>query len=71
MQGAASDLKIQFENVFRAKAKFESLLAEYCGKTKEEVEAATDRDHYLELEEAIKFGIADKIVDSLNDIMEE
>lgn len=70
MQGSTSDLKIQFENVFRAKSKYENLLASYCGKTKEEVEAATDRDHYLDPTEAIQFGLADEIVGCLTDILE-
>ena len=71
MQGQASDLKIQFENVFRAKAKYEKLLAEYCGKTSEEIEAATDRDNYMEPQQAIQFGLVDKVVEKISDITEE
>ena len=71
MQGQASDLKIQFENIFRAKAKYEKLLAEYCDKEPEEIEAATDRDNYMEPYQAIQFGLVDKVIEKISDIMEE
>lgn len=37
-------------------------LAENCGKTVEEMEKATDRDYFMSADEAVEFGIIDKVL---------
>ncbi len=60
-QGQASDIKIQAEHILKIKAKLNKILAENTGKTIETVEKDTDRDNYLSAEEALEYGLIDKI----------
>ena len=48
----------------RTKEKLTRILAENCGKTYEEMIEATDRDNWLTAEEALEFGIIDKVAKS-------
>ncbi len=60
-QGQASDIKIQAEHILKIKKKLNSILADNCGRTYEELEVATDRDNYLSAEEALQYGLIDEI----------
>ena len=60
-QGQASDIKIQAEHILALKAKLNSVLSENTGKPLEEIEKDTDRDNYLTAEEALEYGLIDKI----------
>ena len=64
VKGQASDIKIQAEQILKIKTKLNKILAENTGKTVEEVEKDTDRDNYLSAEEALDYGIIDKIYKS-------
>ena len=64
VQGQASDIKIQAEQILKLKNKLNKILAENTGKSIEEVEKDTDRDNYLSAEDALKYGIIDKIYKS-------
>ncbi|MBO5851170.1 MAG: ATP-dependent Clp endopeptidase proteolytic subunit ClpP [Clostridia bacterium] len=64
VKGQASDIKIQAEQILKIKNKLNKILAENTGKTVEEVEKDTDRDNYLSAEEALDYGIIDKIYKS-------
>lgn len=59
--GQASDIKIQAEHILRIKDKLNKILSENTGKSVEEVEKDTDRDNYLSAEDALEYGIIDKI----------
>lgn len=60
-QGQASDIKIQADHILKIKDKLNRILAENTGKAIEEVERDTDRDNYLSAEDALNYGIIDKI----------
>ncbi|MBR1676276.1 MAG: ATP-dependent Clp endopeptidase proteolytic subunit ClpP [Clostridia bacterium] len=60
-QGQASDIKIQAEHILALKAKLNSVLSENTGKPLEVIEKDTDRDNYLTAEEALEYGLIDKI----------
>ena len=60
-QGQASDIKIQADHILKIKDKLNRILAENTGKAIEEVERDTDRDNYLSAEDALSYGIIDKI----------
>ncbi|MBO5712622.1 MAG: ATP-dependent Clp endopeptidase proteolytic subunit ClpP [Clostridia bacterium] len=60
-QGQASDIKIQAEHILKMKAKLNKILSENTGKALEEIEKDTDRDNYLSSEDALKYGLIDKI----------
>lgn len=62
-QGMASDIEIQAKEILRIKASLNKLLAKYTGKSVEEVEKASDRDNFLEAEEAKAFGLIDSVFD--------
>jgi len=62
-QGMASDIEIQAREILRIRARMNSLYAKFTGKSVAEIEVAMDRDNFLEAEEALKFGLIDKVVD--------
>ncbi len=62
VQGQASDIKIISDHIQQSKKRLNKILAENTGKTVEEIETATERDHYLSAEEALEFGLIDRIV---------
>jgi len=62
-QGMASDIEIQAREILRIRARMNALYVKFTGKTLEEIEAAMDRDTFLEADEALKFGLIDKVVD--------
>ena len=61
-RGQATDIAIQAENILKIKKKLNTILAQRTGQSLEKVEADTERDHYLDAEEALAYGIVDEIV---------
>ncbi len=64
VKGQASDIKIISDHILRSKRRLNAILAENTGKTVEEIEAATERDNYLSVSEALEFGLIDKIIEN-------
>lgn len=62
VQGQATDIKIMSDHIQHSKKRLNQILAENTGRSIEEIEAATERDHYLSAEEALKFGLIDKVI---------
>jgi len=62
-QGQASDIQIQAQQILKIKSKINKILSENTGKEITEVEHDTDRDNYMTAEEALKYGIIDKVFD--------
>ena len=62
-QGQASDIKIVADHIMRTKQKLNHILAENTGKTLEEIERDTDRDNYLSADEALQYGLIDRVYD--------
>mgnify|MGYP002776514004 CR=1 FL=1 len=60
-QGMASDIEIQAREILRIRARMNDLYVKYTGKSLEEIELAMDRDNFLEADEALKFGLIDKV----------
>jgi ATP-dependent Clp protease protease subunit len=60
-RGKASDIEIQAKEILRIRTRMNDLYAKYTGKTLTEIEKAMDRDTFLEAEEALAFGIVDKV----------
>ncbi|RCS24159.1 ATP-dependent Clp protease proteolytic subunit [Phyllobacterium salinisoli] len=61
-QGKASDVFIHAEEIQRSKQRITRLYAEHCGRTYEEVERALDRDRFMTADEALKWGLIDRIL---------
>ncbi len=63
MQGQASDIKIHADHILKIKDKMNRLLSEMTGQPLEKVKADTDRDNFLSAEEALEYGLIDKVFD--------
>ena len=61
-KGQATEIEIAAKNILRTKERLNKLLAENTGKPYDEVVAATDRDNWMTAEEALDFGLIDKII---------
>lgn len=62
LQGQAEDIRIMSDHIQKSKKRLNQILAEHTGKTAEEIEQATERDHYLSAAEALAFGLIDQII---------
>ena len=60
-QGQASDIKIRAELILRTRDMLNQILAENTGKPIEEIERDTDRDYFMTAQQALEYGIIDKI----------
>lgn len=63
-QGTASDVERTVEFMYSLKKRLNKILAKNTSKTVKSIETACDRDNYMSAEQALKFGIIDKIVTS-------
>ena len=63
-RGMASDIEIQAREILRIRQRMNDLYAKYTGQTLSDIEKAMDRDTFLEAEEAMKFGIVDKVFET-------
>ena len=61
-RGTAKDMEIQVQEILKLKKRLEEILSHHSGKSPEELAAATDRDNFLDAEEAQAFGLIDHVV---------
>ena len=61
-QGQASDIEIQAREILRLKARLNGILVKHTGRTLEEIERDTERDYYMDAEQAVAYGIADQVL---------
>ncbi len=61
-KGQATDIQIHAEHIIKLKAKLNGILSEATGKPLDVIERDTDRDNFLSAEEALEYGLIDKIV---------
>lgn len=62
-QGQVTEISIYNKQLIKSKKKMISIIARHCGKPYEEVERDCERDFWLSPEEAIKYGLIDKITE--------
>ncbi|AKQ60434.1 ATP-dependent Clp protease proteolytic subunit [Bordetella hinzii] len=62
VQGQASDVLIQAEEMQRTKARVIQRYAEHCGRDEAEVERTLDRDHFMTPEQAVQWGLIDQVI---------
>jgi ATP-dependent Clp protease protease subunit len=60
-KGQATDIEIQAKQILRIKAQLNEILAQNTGKPLEIIEKDTDRDNYMTAQEALEYGLIDKI----------
>ena len=61
VSGQASDIKIHADHILRTREKLNSILSANTGKDMAQISADTDRDNYLSAEEALSYGLIDRI----------
>ncbi|MFI6370240.1 ATP-dependent Clp protease proteolytic subunit [Streptomyces sp. NPDC050546] len=62
VQGQASDLAIQADELMRIRTRMEEMLARHTGRTREQVSEDIERDKVLTAQEAVEYGLVDRIV---------
>jgi len=62
MEGQASDIKIAADHIMKTGATLYNILAKHTGQDLKKVEKDCDRDNYMTAEEALKYGLIDKII---------
>ncbi len=62
-QGQASDIKIVAEQILKTKQKLNKILAENTNQPIEVIERDTERDNYMSAEDALSYGIIDKVIE--------
>lgn len=60
-QGQASDIKIAADHILKTRQKLNTILAANSGKPLSQIEKDTDRDNYLSAQEAMEYGLIDKV----------
>ena len=60
--GQASDIKIKAEQILKLKSRLNKILQKHTGQSLTKVEKDADRDYYMTAEEAVRYGLVDKII---------
>lgn len=63
-QGQATDIEIQAREILRLKARLNGILSHHTGKALADIEKVTDRDFYLDADQAVEYGIVDEVLKS-------
>ena len=66
-QGQASTIEIYTKEILKLRSKLNGILAKHTGQKLKKVEKDTDRDYFMSAEEALEYGIVDKVLTSSND----
>lgn len=61
-RGQATEIQIVAENILRTRAKLNKILAENTGKPIEVIAADTERDNFMTAQEALEYGLVDKVL---------
>ncbi|NLV98229.1 MAG: ATP-dependent Clp endopeptidase proteolytic subunit ClpP [Clostridiaceae bacterium] len=61
-QGQASDISIAAEHILKMRRRLNVILADICNQPLEVIERDTERDHWMDAQEAIEYGIIDKVM---------
>ena len=63
-QGQVTDIEIQTNEIIKTKKRLNEIYSKHTGKDIEEVNSIMDRDKYFSPEDAIKFGLIDKVIEN-------
>ena len=64
-RGTATDISIQAEEILRLRARLNQILAHHTGQPVQKIEEDVDRDRFLGADEAVAYGLADQVIQSL------
>lgn len=71
MEGAATDLDIEAQEILRLRGRLYDILAKHTGQTPEKIEKDCDRNLWLGAEESIEYGLADRILQKAPEIVKD
>ena len=63
MQGQATDMKIHAARILRMREKLNQIMSERTGQPIEVIQRDTERDHFLSAQQAVEYGLIDKVID--------
>ena len=66
MQGQATDIKIHADRIIKIREKLNSILSEVTGQSIETIEHDTERDNFMTADEALSYGLIDKVITKKN-----
>jgi len=58
----ASDIEIEARQILRVRSELNTLMAQHTGKSVEQIQKDTDRDYFLSAEEAMNYGLIDRVI---------
>ena len=70
-RGQATDIDIHAKEVLRLKERLNKIMSDHTGQPVEMVEKHTERDNFMSAEEAVQFGLIDRVLRSRNDLAGE
>jgi len=62
LSGQCTDIKIHSDHLLRTRKKMNEMLAENTGKPLEQIQQDTERDNYMSAQEALEYGLIDKVI---------
>ena len=68
LQGPATDLSIEAQEIIRLRQRIYEILAKHTGKPLEQIEKDCDRNRWMDAAETIDYGLADRILERMPDV---
>jgi ATP-dependent Clp protease protease subunit len=62
-QGQATDIDIHAREILRVRERLNQILVKHTGQTMEKIRQDTDRDNFMEGDEAVAYGIVDSVIE--------
>ena len=62
-QGQAADMEIQAKEMLETRDRLNKILAKHTGQSVERIKQDTDRDHFMDWQEAVRYGLIDKVLE--------
>ena len=69
VQGQATDIEIQANEILRLRSTLNAILSEHTGQPEEKVKDDTERDYWLSAQEAVDYGLVDKVLEPSKDMI--
>ena len=67
-QGQATDIEIHAREILNIRRRMNKLYSEHCGRSIQEIEQAVERDNFMSADEAMAFGLVDKVIHNRGEI---
>ncbi|EFL89978.1 ATP-dependent Clp protease proteolytic subunit [Ahrensia sp. R2A130] len=68
MQGKVSDIERNYTDIIKVKQRLNDIYVKHTGQDLETIERTLDRDHFMNAEESVEFGVVDKVIASRDEI---